>query len=135
MSTYYEVLNITPNATNNDVNLAFKKIYNNFLNSQKTNKIIRDFELAKKGYQILSEYHSRRNYDNYLEKQNKKNLVGPNIDGMFRPFLRNSHLDNKVGNEFINAESQFNEMAKQMKDKGKSNLHSNYYLENQFSKT
>ena len=38
---------------------------------------------------------------------------------MFRPFLRNSHLDNKVGNEFINAESQFNEMAKQMKDKVK----------------
>jgi DnaJ-class molecular chaperone len=136
MKTYYSVLNITPKATNKQVDNAYKITL-----SQLNQNNIKTIESIKRAYSILGNYHKRREYDNYLDSLSDKDstlpntnmdLIGPNIDGIYKPFLRNNWLDNKIGDSFIDAEIKFNEMQKQCLDK-KKNFNLDYYVQSQKS--
>ncbi len=131
MVTYYQILNISRDATNRDVKEAFINTINYMKdNNAKTSEIIK----AKKAYKILSEYHPRRNYDDFLDnKKSKDSVIAPNIDGFFRPMLRNSILDDRMSDKFINAEQEFKKMTKQFMNKKDSNSKSYNYLQSQMS--
>jgi curved DNA-binding protein CbpA len=61
MKNYYTIFGVSKNATSKEIN----EIYNNY---KSTNQLTVELD---KIYNILSDYHSRRNYDSYIEKTNK----------------------------------------------------------------
>jgi curved DNA-binding protein CbpA len=61
MKNYYTIFGVNKNATSKEIN----EIYNNY---KSTNKLTVELD---KIYNILSDYHNRRKYDEYLENINK----------------------------------------------------------------
>jgi DnaJ-class molecular chaperone len=131
MVTYYKILNINRDATNKDVRNAFIKTINYMKNNNIETSTI---SKVKKAYKILSEYHTRRDYDDILDNKTQINsVIAPNIDGFFRPMLRNSILDDRMSNHFIEAEQEFKEMTKQFMNKKDSNSNSYNYVQRKSS--
>ena len=87
MVTYYQILNINRNATNKDVRNSFIKTIDHMKNN---NVVTSEILKVKKAYKILSEYHSRRNYDDFLREG--KNNFSLNISKII-PFHK--HLVHK----------------------------------------
>ncbi|VVU94969.1 hypothetical protein CPAV1605_694 [seawater metagenome] len=133
MTTYYDILDITHTATYKQVEIAYKNLIQKYNKNRSSNdeKYLKNINRA---YYVLGGYHNRRKYDEYLEGLNKKSdLIGPNIDGIIKPFLRDVRLDNKMSDSFIKADNIFNEMQKQCLDK-KKNTSNSFYIQSQNSK-
>lgn len=56
---YYKILKITPSATTQEIQNSYNLLIKYELNKEKIN-------LLNKAYDILSDYHKRRNYDDIL---------------------------------------------------------------------
>ena len=131
MVNFYDILNINRNATNKDVRDSYIKIINVM---KKTNASNDEIIRVKKAFQVLSEYHSRRSYDDMIDnKKISKPVISPNIDGFLRPNMRQNMLDDRMSDKFINAENEFKKMTRQFMNKKISNSNSYNFVQKKTS--
>lgn len=139
MHTYYSLLGLTPNASNEEINDSYNKLIPNVQDYDQRN-------LITKAHKVLSNYHSRRNYDNRLDLHRNRNMMSSfvqpfndnffsNFDNFFKrqmnglnminddnsgtSYSYSSHYVNNNGKEYSNAEYF-------KKDKGKVIEHKKY---------
>lgn len=137
MHTYYDILNITSQASYQEVNQAFSNAFNKFNKKNLSDEEVKNLTIIKRAYSVLGDYHNRRKYDDYLDSLTSKkslNVRKANIDGIIRPFLRDFELDNKISNSFYEAEKKFNDLRKQSFSKKEENAQkTSYYYQRQSS--
>lgn len=93
--SYYKILNIDPSSSMDQIIKSYKEI------SSKINdeEYMRDVE---KAYQTLSDYHSRRIYDNQSENSLNQNVTASNEDGGNEFFLNDKIENSMIMNNFSN---------------------------------
>ena len=101
---YYKILNIDPSSSMDQIIKSYEEI------SSKINdeEYMRDVE---KAYQTLSNYHSRRIYDNQSENNIIQNVTASNEDGGNEFFLNDKMKCSTIMNNFSN-NCSFNELNK-----------------------
>ena len=107
--SYYKVLNVDPLSSMADIGKAYDKIKSSLEDKEKMNEI-------EKAYQTLSNYHSRRMYDNQSENSNiVKDVIASNEE---------------TGNEFFlnKDQEEFNQI-----EKGDNFLNNNLYSNRNFN--
>ena len=99
---YYKILNIDPSSSMDQIINSYQEI------SSKINdeEYMRDVE---KAYQTLSDYHSRRIYDNQSENSINQNVTASNDNGGNEFFLNDKIENSTMMNNFSNDYS-FNEL-------------------------
>ena len=85
--SYYNILHIDPLASMQDIEIAYKK---NSITSLE-DEVKRDIE---KAYQTLSNYHSRRMYDNQSENSNLVKNITASTEDTGNEFFLNNDIDN-----------------------------------------
>ena len=107
--SYYKVLNVDPLSSMADIGEAYEQIKSSLEDKEKINEI-------EKAYQTLSNYHSRRMYDNQSENSNiVKDVIASNEE------LGNEFFLNKNQEEFSQIE------------KGDNFLNNNLYSNRSFN--
>jgi DnaJ-class molecular chaperone len=63
--TYYDILGITRQAESDEIEKAYRKLRYKYKDSTKIDRC----KMIKEAYTILSKYHSRKEYDDYLDNE------------------------------------------------------------------
>ncbi|OOM11698.1 chaperone protein DnaJ [Clostridium saccharobutylicum] len=110
MKDYYKILNISKNATNDEIKKAFRSLAKKYHpdRNQDDKESLRKFQEVNEAYEVLSKEDSRKKYDQEIFKENNKN---------------------KEANK---RNSQSNNDNKKYQDKGESIENLNKYFENFF---
>jgi DnaJ-class molecular chaperone len=97
MKNYYNILNISKNASNDNIKQKTKELIKNIKSSNisSNDKKIKLKELEE-AYTFLSDYHKRRSLDDYLENESNNNNFNHLIDpfSMFGSIFNNNNFTN-----------------------------------------
>lgn len=144
--SYYKVLNVDSLSSMTDIEDAYNKIKNKLEEIDKINEL-------EKAYQTLSNYHSRRMYDNQSENSNiVKDVIASNEETGNEFFLNKNQEDFRnvdTGDDFLNNnlysnrnfndnfDSQIinlNQRLEQIEKKIDTSNRTNFYREKRFIK-
>ncbi|CAB4492297.1 unnamed protein product [Rhizophagus irregularis] len=110
--TYYEILGIEANATEDDIRKAYRKqalLWHPDKNVQRKEEAEAKFKLIAEAYEVLSDPEKKQVYDLYGEEGLKNN--GSSQDYDFRPnFGFQFHDPREIFNSFFNGRDPFAEM-------------------------
>ena len=144
--SYYKILNVDPLSSMTDIGQAYNKIKKELEDVDKINEL-------EKAYQTLSNYNSRRMYDNQSENSNiVKNVIASNEDTGNEFFLNNdqeefrqlqssenflnnnlysnSNFNDNFNNQIINLNQRLEQIEKKIDISNKTN----FYREKRFIK-
>lgn len=139
---YYKILNIDPSSSMEQVIISYNKI----ISKLQDEEYMREVE---KAYQTLSDYHSRRIYDNQLENNMNQNVTASNEEGGNEFFLNdnietlgftNNFSNNSSSNELSLSENinslfiNLNKRLEQIEKKIDTERKTNFYREKKFIK-
>ena len=130
MKNYYNILKINPTASHKDVKNAYILTLKPYMNKDTlTNEEKKRIKDVKRAYFILGDYHNRRKYDDYLEKEIPLNQIIP------RTSTKSIGVFDGLAKSFINYmnEPHFNlPLVSEMKNL-KGSKTSRYYVQSQSS--
>lgn len=146
MNNYYKMLNILPFVTNEEIKIAYDKIIKNYDKDDLTEDELREKLDIQKAYITLSDYHSRKVYDDQI--QCGSDQVDPRQMGISnlssRPknmydddggvlALTSSMNSTNIENMMLQIITRLDEIQKEIKDIKDNNL--NFYKERQVVNT
>ena len=142
--SYYNILSIDPFSSMEQVNEAYNKIIDKLQDKEAQNEI-------DKAYHTLSNYNSRRMYDNQSENSNiVKDVIASNEEEGNKFFLNNEHnehsqIQNFNNNSFLSTNDNFqdkfdsqivniNQRLEQIEKKIECSNKTNFYREKKYIK-